>query len=79
MTRENLESSRVAEANERPENDPYLKRLAQMQPGEKLLLSLELYESARTLKASALRSFNPDWSEAKVDEEVRRIFANART
>lgn len=63
----------------RLKTDPYFERLSRMGPAEKLLLSLELYESARLLKASALRLFHPDWSKGRVEEEIRRIFANAST
>lgn len=57
--------------------DPYQQRLAQMRPEEKLELSLQLYESARLLKTSALRAFHPEWSEMEIAQEVGRIFADA--
>jgi hypothetical protein len=31
------------------------------------------------MKAAGVRSQHPDWPETRVETEVRRIFANART
>jgi len=50
-----------------------------MSAEKKLELSLRLYYSARRLKAAHLRNLHPDWSEEKIQEEVRRIFLYART
>jgi len=52
---------------------------AKMTAEKKLELSMQLYWSARRLKAAHLRGLHPDWSEEKVQEEVRRIFLYART
>ncbi len=38
-----------------------------------------LYRSARKMKAAGVRAQHPDWAEERVEEEVRRIFRNART
>ncbi|MEX1137896.1 MAG: hypothetical protein WEF53_00955 [Bacteroidota bacterium] len=51
----------------------------EMEPGKKLELSLHLYYSALELKRGSLKHFHPGWSDQMIEEEVRRIFANART
>jgi hypothetical protein len=49
-------------------------------PGERRLrLAEQLYWSARKLKTAGLRAQHPDWSQERVDAELRRLFANART
>ncbi|MBW2616288.1 MAG: hypothetical protein JRD02_08960 [Deltaproteobacteria bacterium] len=48
-----------------------------MTPEQKILAALSLYHSARQLKAAALRQEYRDWSEARIQEEVREIFLNA--
>jgi hypothetical protein len=49
-------------------------------PGEgRLRLAEQLYWSARKLKTAGLRAQHPDWSQERVDAELRRLFANART
>ena len=49
-----------------------------MTPEQKLEAAMRLYWSARELKAAALRSFHPDWSEEKIQQEVRHAFLTAR-
>ena len=49
-----------------------------MSAEQKLKTAERLYYSARELKAAALRSFNPKWSEEKVLEETKKTFLNAR-
>jgi len=53
--------------------------MAKMSAEKKLELSLRLYYSARRLKTAHLRNLYPDWSEEKIQEEVRRIFLYARS
>jgi hypothetical protein len=48
-----------------------------MTPEKKILVALSLYHSARQLKAAALRQEYRDWSEARIQEEVREIFLYA--
>jgi hypothetical protein len=49
-------------------------------PGERRLrLAEQLYWSARKLKTAGLRAQHPDWSQERVDAELRRLFANAQT
>ena len=50
-----------------------------MTPSQKLGIALELYDSARKLKAAGLRSQHPDWTEHGIQEKVREIFLYART
>ena len=49
-----------------------------MTPEQKLEAAMRLYWSARELKAAALRSFHPDWSEEKIQQEVRHAYLTAR-
>ena len=62
------------------EDDPQVIELRRkMTPQQKLATAGKMYLAAREFKAAALRSFRPDWSEEKIWEEVRRIFATTRT
>ena len=56
-----------------------LKALKAMTPARKLEAAMQLYWSARRLKASWLRQIHTDWTEEEVQDEVRRIFRNAGT
>jgi hypothetical protein len=53
--------------------------LRAMTGARRLRLAERLYWSARKLKAAGLRHQHPDWSEQRLDDEVRRIFSHART
>ena len=59
-----------------PEQDAILRR---MTPGQRWEAAHNLYWTMRRHKAAFIRSQHPDWSELQVHDEVRRIFANART
>jgi hypothetical protein len=49
-------------------------------PGEaRLHLAERLYWSARKMKSAGLRAQHPDWPEARVAAEVRRLFLHGRT
>jgi len=48
-----------------------------MTPAQRLRAAMLLYHSARRLKAAALRSFHPDWSESKISDAVRESFQHA--
>ncbi len=50
-----------------------------MTPEQKLRLALRLYDSARRLRACALRQQHPDWTEEQISKKVREIFLYART
>ena len=50
-----------------------------MSAEKKLEIATQLYYSARELKAAGLHAAHPDWSEEKIQEEVRRIFLYARS
>jgi hypothetical protein len=50
-----------------------------MTPERRLALAEGLYWTARRMKTAWLRSQHADWSEARVLQEVTRIFSNART
>jgi hypothetical protein len=53
--------------------------LAKMSPGKKLEIAMQLYYSARELKAAGLRTDHPDWDEKQVQQAVREAFLYART
>lgn len=50
-----------------------------MTPAQKWDVAVRQYWAARRLKAAFLRSEHPEWSDAEVDEAVRRTFLHART
>jgi hypothetical protein len=50
-----------------------------MTPEQKLQLALDLYYSARALKAAGLKSKHPEWSTEEISQKVREIFMYART
>ncbi|NCQ18582.1 MAG: hypothetical protein COZ80_03735 [Ignavibacteria bacterium CG_4_8_14_3_um_filter_37_9] len=54
-------------------------RFKNFSPEKKLDLSMQLYFSAKELKRAALKQFHPDWNDSKINEEVRKVFLNART
>jgi len=51
--------------------------LKAMTPSQKLKAAMDLYHSAREMKAAGLRYQHPDWSEEKVLEKVLEIFRRA--
>jgi hypothetical protein len=53
--------------------------LRAMTGSRRLQVAERLYWSARKMKTAGVRSQHPDWPEGRVQEEVRRIFINART
>ena len=48
-----------------------------MTPSQKLKAAMDLYYSAKELKAAGLRYQHPDWTEERIREEVREIFRHA--
>jgi len=59
---------------------PEQKRIYQsMTPEHKLRVALDLYHSAREVKAAGLRAQHPDWPEKQIQEMVREIFLYAAT
>ena len=50
-----------------------------MSPEEKLEVAMQLYYSARKLKAAGVRAEHPDWDEEQVQQVVREAFLYART
>jgi hypothetical protein len=53
--------------------------LRAMSGQERLRVAERLYWSARKMKAAGVQGQHPDWPEARVEDEVRRIFRHART
>ena len=50
-----------------------------MTPEQRWRAAQRLYWTCRRHKAAFLRSLHPNWTEEKVEDEVRRVFLNART
>jgi hypothetical protein len=53
--------------------------LRRMTPEQRWHAARDLYWSLRRHKTAFLRDTHPDWSENQLKDEVRRIFANARS
>jgi hypothetical protein len=53
--------------------------LRAMSGQDRLKVAGRLYWSARKMKAAGLRAHHPDWPDLRVEAEVRRLFANARS
>ena len=60
-------------------NDVQYKLLRDMSPQRKLEAAMNLYYSAKELKAARLRQLHIDWSEQKINQTVKETFANARS
>ncbi len=50
-----------------------------MTPEKKLQIALDLYYSAKAIKAAGLKKQHPEWSMEKINQKVREIFLYART
>jgi hypothetical protein len=50
-----------------------------MTPEERYRASRALYWTLRRHKAAFLRSVHPEWDDARIEDEVRRVFLHART
>jgi len=60
-------------------DDAQIQALRRMTAEQKLQAAMQLYWSARALKAAWIRDRHPDWTNEQVEEAVREIFTNART
>lgn len=65
-------------ADEQPGSEQ-IEILRAMSGQERWRVAERLYWSARKLKTAGVRDQHPDWPDASVDGEARRIFAIART
>jgi len=52
--------------------------LREMTPEQKLRTAMDLYWSARELKAAWLRKLHPHWSQEQIEQAVKEAFANAK-
>jgi hypothetical protein len=52
--------------------------LRRMTPEEKLKAVINLYWTARRLKAAGVRLQHPEWTDAQVEAAVREAFLHAR-
>jgi hypothetical protein len=50
-----------------------------MTPEQRWRAARQLYWTCRRHKAAFIQSQHPDWTQESVNDEVRRIFQNART
>lgn len=50
-----------------------------MTPEQRWRAAHRLYWTCRRHKAAFLRSLHPEWTEEKIEDEVRSVFLNART
>jgi hypothetical protein len=55
------------------------KIISKMTPQAKLKVAMDLYWSARQLKASWLRHLHPDWSPQQIEKTVKELFLHARS
>jgi len=53
--------------------------MQKMTPTQKVRLALKLYYSAWELKIAWLKQIHNDWSDNQIEQEVKRIFGNARS
>ncbi len=60
-------------------SNEHLEILKKMSPQQKLEAAMNLYHSARKLKAAWLRQQHSDWSEQEIEQAVREAFVNARS
>jgi hypothetical protein len=60
-------------------SDEALRILRSMTPAQKLKAAELLYDSARRLKAAAVRARHPEWTEDDVKRAVREAFLYGRT
>jgi len=57
----------------------YVAALRRLTGPQKLEAAAAMYWSARKLKTAWLRDRHPDWTEDRIQREVREIFLHART
>jgi len=53
--------------------------LRKMTPAQKLQMAYRMTEDAKKMKAAWIAAQHPDWSQAQVEAELRRILFCART
>lgn len=53
--------------------------LSNMTATQKIRLALNLYYSVWEFKAAWLKEIHKDWSDIQIEQEVKRIFSNARS
>jgi len=53
--------------------------LRRMTPGQRWQAARRLYWTMRRHKTAFLKSRHPDWSQERIEREVRRLFLHARS
>jgi hypothetical protein len=56
-----------------------LKALRKMTPSRRLEVGLEFIEEMRQLKAAALRTQNPDWTEEQIAQALREFILHGHS
>ena len=72
---ESMTDQRIVDADQELV-DAQILILRNMSPARKWEVAMELYLSARSLKAAGLRQMHPEWSEEMIRKEVVRAFAH---
>ncbi|MEM1082683.1 MAG: hypothetical protein AAGI48_01055 [Verrucomicrobiota bacterium] len=57
----------------------YRESLRRTSGEQKLRTAFALYWEARRLKAARLRQLHPDWSDERIDQQLKEIFMHAVT
>jgi hypothetical protein len=57
----------------------YIAAIRRMSGADKIKAAGALYQSARRIKAAALRQFHPDWTEEQIERKVKEIFLYGTT
>lgn len=60
-------------------NSEKIPRFKNISPERKLLLSMELYHSAKKLKIASLRTLHPEMSDDQIEKKIKEIFLYARS
>jgi len=58
-------------------NKEYLAALRRMSPSERWSTARRLYWQARDIRSEVLRIENPSWTDAQIEEAVKKIFMYA--
>lgn len=79
MTMTRVSSLSMAEINNKTAQEVQLEIYSHLTYAQKWEAFLNLRATAWALKAAGIRSLHPNWSEEKIQEEVKRIFLYATT
>lgn len=60
-------------------SEEYRAALQRLSGEDRIKAGMQLYWTARKVKAARLRQLHPTWTEEQIDREVRNIFLHAVT